>query len=141
MVEEHMTTDRIRVLTDANEHLRARPERLASLNDASVAARTLVDALAHTRRRSTDHVNLASFVARLERGDRDGALSAAATFTLDAMRKSKGDAVEEPRLSRVASVVMSNMQLAEIGRGQGDLLLVKLRTKTMTYHQSAIARS
>ena len=87
VIEEYDTDrDRIRVVTTtSNETLRVRPERLVSLNDSQVTARTVLHAITHIQQ--YPDANIASFVGRWQQGDYDGALSAAATFTLNAMKR------------------------------------------------------
>lgn len=85
VIEEYDTDrDRIRVTTISNEILRVRPERLISLNDSQVTARTVLQAITHIQQ--SPDANISSFVGRWQQGDHDGALSAAATFTLNAMK-------------------------------------------------------
>ena len=91
VIEEYDTDrDRIRVTTSSNETLRVRPERLVSLNDSQVTARTVLHAI--TQIQQSSDTNIASFVGRWQQGDYDGAFSAAATFTLNAMKKQPSNA-------------------------------------------------
>lgn len=89
VVEEYDTnSDRIRVTTMSNETLRVRPDRLISLNDPRVTARIMLSAITHIQH--NPDANLTSFIGRWQQGDHDGALSAAATFTLNAINRPSG---------------------------------------------------
>jgi hypothetical protein len=78
-------SDRIRITTMSNETLRVRPDRLISLNDSQVTARIVLSAITHIQH--NPDANLTSFIGRWQQGDHDGALSAAATFTLNAIKR------------------------------------------------------
>tara|TARA_B110000046_G_scaffold162026_3_gene176073 strand:- start:800 stop:1162 length:363 start_codon:yes stop_codon:yes gene_type:complete len=76
---------RARVRTPAGEYFRVRLERLQSVNDPDVNAKTFLDAAERVRECAGGDKDMATFVSRWESGDHDGALSAATTWTLRAM--------------------------------------------------------
>lgn len=77
-------TNRIRVVTNVGQHVRVRTERLRSRNDPQVNAKMFLDAANHIRESAKHDNDMAAFLGKWERGDHEGALSAASSWILKA---------------------------------------------------------
>ena len=82
IVDDGDSTTRLRVVTPAGEYLRVQAHRLQSLHNPSTYANMVLDAEKFMRAHARDDRDLAQFLSNWERGDQDGALSAAAKWSL-----------------------------------------------------------
>lgn len=76
---------RIRVIIDStDQYISVKPNNIVSRQDESVDATVVSAALSHlkTKAAQTRDTHMDTFLKRYERGDFDGALSAAATWSL-----------------------------------------------------------
>ena len=80
------STGRIRVQVDCSQQcFRVRPRNLVSRQDPNIDATIVSAAFAHLKTQTPENrdEHMAAFISRYEGGDFDGALSAAATWSLE----------------------------------------------------------
>ena len=81
-------TDRIRVRFDSSDKcIRVHPHNLVSRRDDKVDASVVAAAFSSLKASTTDDSHMQAFISRYENSDFDGALSAAATWSLTQLKQ------------------------------------------------------